>query len=697
MDMTTEQLQELQANILGKSLEDNERLPATNLYSTNKNLNTTKKDIIGAINELLEAYELIVGDKMPTGDDALREHMAEITQQEFNKMFDIIKENYEHIIKQDLTTSIDQKMADSSQELKKEIQTKIFNAEQVTKKMNEEMQRIHDNCMATKKGEDGASAYELYCRTVPYPEKPLSEEQWLESLHGKNGVNGEPGQIGPQGPRGFQGEQGIPGPVGPIGPKGDPGEQGRQGNPGKDGRDGADGESAYHIAVRHGYLGTENEWVTKELRGPKGEKGDRGPRGERGPIGSRGPQGETGKSTYESAVEAGYHGTEAQWLESLQHVKSAKTLEVPRSINGVAFDGSHDVELPASKNYSLDIIKGLHVQIGSKEDGTYLDNENISVTGKKSSTKVTNDAINVTSKNDGQLGASTINISGKSGMSLTNAPIILNGSSDIMINKGGLYLLNQNGTRGNITLGERTLDNEGHVIYTGGDITLNGGNIIMKGDGQFQGVAASAKVAKKTQGYLKINGKKFDGSVDLEVNTLQQHDIDEAMRNGFNDLTNKILIDDHTKIKSELVPEEFDFIHEYETKADFPVIGAPVKLYIDKEKDEVYRYDAKDKRYKLLNQNVATARESDVTKKLKTPVHINEALFDGSADIKLDVVTSKDYMENADVYTEFETLLSDKNGTEPRANERAVAVTALDIDAMFENIMNNDEQESEEA
>jgi hypothetical protein len=36
---------------------------------------------------------------------------------------------------------------------------------------------------------------------------------------------------------------------------------------------GADGLSAYQIAVKHGYVGTEEEWVN-EIKGIKGDKGD---------------------------------------------------------------------------------------------------------------------------------------------------------------------------------------------------------------------------------------------------------------------------------------------------------------------------------------------------------------------------------------------------------------------------------------
>lgn len=52
------------------------------------------------------------------------------------------------------------------------------------------------------------------------------------------------------------------------------------------------GESAYEIAVRHGFKGTEEEWL-ESLKS-------------------------SGKSAYEIAVENGFEGTEEEWLESLR-------------------------------------------------------------------------------------------------------------------------------------------------------------------------------------------------------------------------------------------------------------------------------------------------------------------------------------------------------------------------------------------
>lgn len=65
---------------------------------------------------------------------------------------------------------------------------------------------------------------------------------------------GDKGDPGDRGPQGNPGEKGERGPVGPKGDKGDTGPQGPQGLNGKDGL------SAYEIAKRNGFTGTEKEW-----------------------------------------------------------------------------------------------------------------------------------------------------------------------------------------------------------------------------------------------------------------------------------------------------------------------------------------------------------------------------------------------------------------------------------------------------
>jgi hypothetical protein len=56
---------------------------------------------------------------------------------------------------------------------------------------------------------------------------------------------------------------------------------------GKDGKDGENGKSAYEIAVQNGYDGTEADWL-ESLKGQKGDTGEPGTAGAKGDPGEKG-------------------------------------------------------------------------------------------------------------------------------------------------------------------------------------------------------------------------------------------------------------------------------------------------------------------------------------------------------------------------------------------------------------------------
>ena len=86
---------------------------------------------------------------------------------------------------------------------------------------------------------------------------------------------------------------------------------------------GKDGKSAYEIAVEHGFVGTEAEWL-ESLKGVDGKNGvdglpgKDGKNGADGLSGRDGINGSDGKSAYIIAVEHGFSGTENEWLQSLK-------------------------------------------------------------------------------------------------------------------------------------------------------------------------------------------------------------------------------------------------------------------------------------------------------------------------------------------------------------------------------------------
>lgn len=177
-------------------------------------------------------------------------------------------------------------------------------------------------------------------------------EEWIAAQRGDPGPTGATGPQGPkgdQGPQGLQGVQGPQGPQGSRGPKGDPGDTGPAGPAGLQGDP---GESAYQTAVDNGFVGTEVEWLAS-LRGPKGDPGDQGPAGSVGPAGATGPAGDPGapgadgadgKSAFQTAVENGFIGTEAQWLASLKGPQGDVGPQGTPGTNGV--DGAQGPQGP---------------------------------------------------------------------------------------------------------------------------------------------------------------------------------------------------------------------------------------------------------------------------------------------------------------------------------------------------------------
>jgi len=71
---------------------------------------------------------------------------------------------------------------------------------------------------------------------------------------------------------------------------------------GEKGDKGDDGDSAYQVAVKNGFTGTEQEWLDSLI----------------GSDGQDGQDGAIGKSAYQSALDNGFVGTEAQWLDYLR-------------------------------------------------------------------------------------------------------------------------------------------------------------------------------------------------------------------------------------------------------------------------------------------------------------------------------------------------------------------------------------------
>lgn len=87
--------------------------------------------------------------------------------------------------------------------------------------------------------------------------------------------------------------------------------------------------SAYGIARKHGYTGTEEEWLAglKGEAGPRGEKGDTGAKGDKGDTGATGAQGEPGPKgdPGENATDAQVSAAVDTWLTA--HPEATTTVQ----------------------------------------------------------------------------------------------------------------------------------------------------------------------------------------------------------------------------------------------------------------------------------------------------------------------------------------------------------------------------------
>lgn len=146
----------------------------------------------------------------------------------------------------------------------------------------------------------------------------VSEKYTRDSLEGAGALKGDPGDSayevavknGYSGTESewlesLQGEDGAPGPTGPQGPKGE------------------DGSVSFEDLTPEQKAELKGDKGDTGEQGPKGDTGETGPKGDTGEQGPKGDTGETGatgangKSAYEVAVDEGYTGTESEWLASL--------------------------------------------------------------------------------------------------------------------------------------------------------------------------------------------------------------------------------------------------------------------------------------------------------------------------------------------------------------------------------------------
>lgn len=299
----------------------------------------------------------------------------------------------------------------------------------------------------------------------PQGPQGVQGEQGAQGARGPQGIQGVPGAQGPKGDQGAQGIQGPAGPQGPAGAQGPTGAQGPAGAPGKDGTSlyiedvyltlaalrkaiPTGNDKMYMVeANKECYIWSEikNDWASvgklqgpegpqgpegkQGVQGPKGDTGAQGPQGEQGiqgiqgvqgAIGPQGPQGPAGvkgtdgKSAYQTAVEAGYSGTETAFNTALKEIPGHidnndihVTAEQKTAWNGKA-DGKHasqhgkdgadpitpdnigaaslgaDGKVPASQLPEISSVKTYTATIGTtwvEDSDTGVKTQNVAIAG----------------------------------------------------------------------------------------------------------------------------------------------------------------------------------------------------------------------------------------------------------------------------------------------------------------------------
>lgn len=107
-------------------------------------------------------------------------------------------------------------------------------------------------------------------------------------------------------------------------------------NPDRLGEYVTNGKSAYELALEHGFEGTEAEWL-ESLHGKDGEPGGKGDKGETGATGATGPQGKPGPAGSDANV------TKTNVINALGYTPANKAYEYPTPQDyGAKGDGSTD-------------------------------------------------------------------------------------------------------------------------------------------------------------------------------------------------------------------------------------------------------------------------------------------------------------------------------------------------------------------
>lgn len=186
----------------------------------------------------------------------------------------------------------------------------------------------------------------------------------IKPVNGRDGVNGKDGKNGAKGAKGDQGPQGLPGKDGINGTNGIDGKDGLNGSQilfldQKPTDEGRDGDLVLINKTFDVYYKDGGEWIKKgSLIGPQGKATFVG--------------GLNGESAYQIAVRHGYSGTEAEWVASLGGSQVDYTQRIDEVSATVTYIGKAD---PGSaEGAAVWQIKKIEV-IGTETEITWADGD----------------------------------------------------------------------------------------------------------------------------------------------------------------------------------------------------------------------------------------------------------------------------------------------------------------------------------
>ena len=158
-----------------------------------------------------------------------------------------------------------------------------------------------------------------------------------------------------RGPKGADGKDGANGVNGKDGSAGTKGADGKDGKNGADGQNGSDGTGVTSV-----YVDDTNQFIINLSDGSEINLG--------AIAGINGADGADGKSAYQVAVDNGFTGTEAEWLDSLKGADGVNGTDGTNGIDGTnGTDGNDGVGI---ENISIDTDGKLKIRLTS---GTLLD------------------------------------------------------------------------------------------------------------------------------------------------------------------------------------------------------------------------------------------------------------------------------------------------------------------------------------